>query len=389
MEYLENHSSKAIDQLCFAAEDNGDTQENLFNGTMNHFVTDQGIIARLVGLETLEYIRLISIKFTAEECKALSTILSSEGCKIETLWLERGCRFIGHGRQLVCAALATNTSIDGLHSDDMGQDKSFCDELVNTLPMNRRIRFVYFEGSSSPTATENLDIVELIKNVARRNDSIVQMRFQGAYFTLNESDMQEVQQELQQSYSLKKIQIGDSAHFETITRLNRAGRRYLSEDSTNNSKCIAVLSKVKHNLDCLYYHIRENPILCISAGGEMQAQMKAQIQALKEKYEYFVSVPIKEGKLNIRVGFPHVHSDEKTEAGYPLVVGYTGSSDCFANAKAKCGDRIIGIVAKGINNRLKYTTRTEAIVALEVTAFRTHVHTHMTRLYVNPYFNQL
>lgn len=47
-----------------------------------------------------------------------------------------------------------------------------------------------------------------------------------------------------------------------IKKLNKAGRRYLTE---SGSECkaagIKVLSKVSDDLDCLYYHLRENPAL--------------------------------------------------------------------------------------------------------------------------------
>ena len=33
------------------------------------------------------------------------------------------------------------------------------------------------------------------------------------------------------------------------------------QDAASQSKCIAVLAKVKHNVDSLYFHFRENPIL--------------------------------------------------------------------------------------------------------------------------------
>lgn len=55
--------------------------------------------------------------------------------------------------------------------------------------------------------------------------------------------------------------------FQSILRLNKAGRRYLANDGQSQSKCIAVLAKVKNDLDCLYFHMRENPILCLAAAA--------------------------------------------------------------------------------------------------------------------------
>ena len=50
---------------------------------------------------------------------------------------------------------------------------------------------------------------------------------------------------------------------DTITTLNKAGRRYLG---TARRNCIAagvnVLAQVSDDLDCLFYHLREHPSLC-------------------------------------------------------------------------------------------------------------------------------
>lgn len=77
-------------------------------------------------------------------------------------------------------------------------------------------------------------------------------------------DQYEVQERIYQDCVLKCIRFLDAEICQTLTRLNKAGRRYLREDPQSNSKCIAVLAKVKHDLNCLYFHVRENPILCLS-----------------------------------------------------------------------------------------------------------------------------
>lgn len=43
--------------------------------------------------------------------------------------------------------------------------------------------------------------------------------------------------------------------------LNRAGRIYLRNDPANRSAGVNVLEKVNDNLDCLFFHLRENPSL--------------------------------------------------------------------------------------------------------------------------------
>jgi len=45
-------------------------------------------------------------------------------------------------------------------------------------------------------------------------------------------------------------------------RLNAAGRQYLIEDASTAAKGVEVLVKVSEDLDCLFTHLLENPLLC-------------------------------------------------------------------------------------------------------------------------------
>ncbi|GKY96379.1 hypothetical protein MPSEU_000597500 [Mayamaea pseudoterrestris] len=47
-----------------------------------------------------------------------------------------------------------------------------------------------------------------------------------------------------------------------VSSLNQAGRIYLAEDPNNQRKGFAVLGEVKDNLNSLFFHLRENPLLC-------------------------------------------------------------------------------------------------------------------------------
>jgi hypothetical protein len=48
----------------------------------------------------------------------------------------------------------------------------------------------------------------------------------------------------------------------TILRLNRSGRGYLIQDMGSIPKGVEVLVAVRDDLECLFYHLRENPLLC-------------------------------------------------------------------------------------------------------------------------------
>jgi hypothetical protein len=47
-----------------------------------------------------------------------------------------------------------------------------------------------------------------------------------------------------------------------IFRLNRAGRRYLLEDGSSLSKGVEILSAVSNAINCVLFHLLQNPTLC-------------------------------------------------------------------------------------------------------------------------------
>jgi hypothetical protein len=81
--------------------------------------------------------------------------------------------------------------------------------------------------------------------------------------------------ELCRNYELQRMQISPK-HRDTHTRgqpewrqnldaflrLNMAGRRYLWQDASDRRACVGVLGEVSSNLNCLYLHLRENPLVC-------------------------------------------------------------------------------------------------------------------------------
>jgi len=56
--------------------------------------------------------------------------------------------------------------------------------------------------------------------------------------------------------------------------LNKAGRSYIREEASSKEKCVDVLDKVSNDLDCLYFHLRENPVIFpgsnISGSNQME-----------------------------------------------------------------------------------------------------------------------
>ena len=69
--------------------------------------------------------------------------------------------------------------------------------------------------------------------------------------------------------------------FRIMSDLNRAGRVYAQSDPTDWRKGLDVLAQVSENLDCLYFHLRENPLIC-ERGRPMMARMPQKRKAVFE-----------------------------------------------------------------------------------------------------------
>jgi hypothetical protein len=52
------------------------------------------------------------------------------------------------------------------------------------------------------------------------------------------------------------------AAIDIITRLNRSGRGYLKQHAADQRTGLPVLEKVNDDLSCIFFHLRENPVLC-------------------------------------------------------------------------------------------------------------------------------
>ena len=47
-----------------------------------------------------------------------------------------------------------------------------------------------------------------------------------------------------------------------ICRLNRSGRAYMQSDPADRNESHAVIAAVSDDLDCVFFHLRENPMIC-------------------------------------------------------------------------------------------------------------------------------
>jgi hypothetical protein len=69
---------------------------------------------------------------------------------------------------------------------------------------------------------------------------------------------------LKKNYALESILsiLNPEGDVSAILRLNAAGRRYLIEDGSSISRGVEVLSRVNNGINCVFFHLLENPRLC-------------------------------------------------------------------------------------------------------------------------------
>lgn len=223
---------------------------------VNHF--DGGNIFNLIHGHPWRFLGLICISFTMDQSKSLGRILSDGTCIAREVVLSR-CAFQNNSGEFVAKAIAESTIIQSLMLFGNDNDDSFENSFLQSFPSNASVQELKCLSKISMRHVKTL-----IQNVARQNYTLKHMQFSSGY-DLSTTQIQDLKEVISRNYTLEAIgfEYGEVHPFAEILRLNAAGRRYLAEDATSRSKCIAVMAKVKNELDCLYYHMKENPILCI------------------------------------------------------------------------------------------------------------------------------
>jgi len=264
---LSNHPCQAI-----SLELNGKIPDAA-SDSVRSVTADKEILSQLLRLNGLKELSLHSLDLTLEECKLIANMLSSNACPVEFLHINT-CLFPEDGSRLIAESVQSNTCLKRLVLTDMLQDDdTFSNALLVSLPLNESIEefkntFLVNQVCST--------MIGLIKNIARLNTTIKYIHAMQPLCSppFSDEEILEIRQALQENYTLEGITIGYERHFSTITRLNQAGRRYIVQGhSASKSKCIGVLANpvVNDNLDCLYFHLRENPVLFTGDGNHEKA----------------------------------------------------------------------------------------------------------------------
>jgi hypothetical protein len=99
----------------------------------------------------------------------------------------------------------------------------------------------------------------------------LQLRTHDEELDLDDDEVKDLISVLRKNYGLEEIlglRIG-AGDIRSILDLNRAGRRYLVQDGSSISKGVAVLSRVKDDINSVFLHLLENPRLCDRSAVEM------------------------------------------------------------------------------------------------------------------------
>jgi hypothetical protein len=219
-------------------------------------IASNGDILQLLRSCPWDKVALSGIAFTQEVSKELVDILSTDAFRSSSFAMNN-CTFDSEGGELVARGLRDNTVLKSISLRNIWKDDDFCKALLHHLPSNAFAQELVCGDAPLGIA------VSLIKSIAKGNNTLKRLHI---FCIGNSEQLSYIQREdlksvVSSSYTLEAVYLSRCS-FDTITRLNKAGRRYLAEDAASRSKCIAVLAKVKNDLDCLFYHMRENPILC-------------------------------------------------------------------------------------------------------------------------------
>jgi hypothetical protein len=229
------------------------------NEPFNH-VEGSSIIGRLLRLERLWSVCLEYVKLSLDECKSLSDALASNGCSTRVLDITN-CFFVDDGGRLIVEALTSNTTLEELTIEGHAlQDAFFCAALDSSLPLNTSIRKLCICGIDDAASS-----FTLLRNIGRHNSTITEIQLIGSEYVpfiwVTKEEEMDLITSFEQNFSLQSCTADNNHFLAAITRLNAAGRSYLQQDASSKSHCIDVLGEVKDHLDCIFYHLRENPIL--------------------------------------------------------------------------------------------------------------------------------
>jgi hypothetical protein len=281
-------------------------------------------LTELLRMPSLRWASFEHINFTPELCQATANALM-EGTVVTKLDF-RFCSFPDGEECAVMLAnsLSRNTSVSKIYVESP-LNQTICSTLASALPSNSSLRDISFSGLWCPglssvvsalgknTGLKTLEVsIPSRKSLSAFRMEVVAMLQEKASLesvTINSANSVEVKAEdylvlyaaLQHNSTLKTLDLDLRSRLEltavedkqvaallkknyalqcvsacarvgdvrAILRLNKARRRYLIEDGSSISKGVRVLSAVSDDINCVFYHLLENPRLCDRSAIEM------------------------------------------------------------------------------------------------------------------------
>lgn len=200
-----------------------------------------------------------------EDCQQLGNMLAENQCSAESLGFY-GCSF--ENSKFLFDAFRQNSTmkeltLKGVKISCRG-DTSIFDSLLDSLPFNTSLESLvlsYIDG------TDARNMLDMSKKIVLHSKTLKKLKVDDTY--LDTSLKQELYLVVRKNFTLEYIQFGRQQLFPVICRLNKAGRQYLIDnEDASKAKCVEVLGKVKSNLNCSYFHLKEaNPILFAGSGS--------------------------------------------------------------------------------------------------------------------------
>jgi hypothetical protein len=148
--------------------------------------------------------------------------------------------------------------------NDPDQMATLCLAVVTALPKTSSLETLEIHSADGVIAHDTY--ITALES-ALMNTALKKLRLSPIIASFGEAEMNQVVSLVKKNYTLTELDEDITEHDETgklgsILRLNQAGRRYLIDDAGSIPKGVKVLIDVTDDLDCLFYHLLENPTLC-------------------------------------------------------------------------------------------------------------------------------
>jgi hypothetical protein len=202
--------------------------------------------------------------------ESLSTAIK-DGLELNgTLWSLEFCnaRLTDDNSDLWCRAfsfLRTNKALNSLIVHAQHGVKESClsvfrIDIVTMLQENAALENLSILTWNAIKAEECIVLLTALQ----LNTTLKTLRLQhSSRIRLTDDEDKQMAALLKKKYAIERLDLEDRVgDADAILRLNRAGRRYLIEDGSSISKGVEVLSRVNNVINCVFFHLLENPRLC-------------------------------------------------------------------------------------------------------------------------------